>query len=159
MQIEVLAVGKIKENYLKKGIEEYLKRLQPYAKLNIIEISEEKLPSNPSPKDEEEVKNKEGDRILARLKEDTFIAVLDKDGDMPTSEGLAEKLQQLMVSGKSHLTIIIGGSLGLPDRVLKRADIRLSFGKLTYPHQLMRLIVLEQIYRCFKIIRGEPYHK
>jgi len=159
LQIEVLAVGKIKENYLKKGIEEYLKRLQPYAKLNIIEISEEKLPSNPSPKDEEEVKNKEGDRILARLKEDTFIAVLDKDGDMPTSEGLAEKLQQLMVSGKSHLTIIIGGSLGLPDRVLKRADIRLSFGKLTYPHQLMRLIVLEQIYRCFKIIRGEPYHK
>ncbi len=159
MQIDIIAVGKIREKYLQEGNREYLKRLQPYSKINIIEINDEKIPANPSWKDEEEVRIKEGVAILAKIKSDTFLITLELDGQSMSSEDLAEKLERLMVTGRSHLTFVIGGSVGLSSEVSKRADLKLSFGYLTYPHQMMRLILLEQIYRCFKIIKGEPYHK
>jgi 23S rRNA (pseudouridine1915-N3)-methyltransferase len=159
MQIEIIAVGKIKEKYLQKGIQEYLKRLGPFAKIKIVEVSDEKTPASATKAEEDEVRKKEGQRILDKLKGDTFVIILDIDGELLSSEDLAKKVEELMIKSKNHVTIIIGGSVGLSEEVKKRANLKLSFGRFTYPHQLMRLILLEQIYRCFKIIRGEPYHK
>jgi len=159
MQIDIIAVGKIKEDYTQKGLQEYLKRLVSYAKVNIIEVNDEKTPANASFAEEEGIRQKEGDKILAKIKPDSFLIILDINGETPTSEIFAKKIEQLMVDGKSHLTFIIGGSIGLLDDIKKKADLSVSFGRFTYPHQLMRLILLEQIYRCFKIIRKEPYHK
>jgi len=159
VNIRIVAVGKLKEKYLKEGIKEYLKRLQPFAKVEIIEVADEKEPVNASPADEMNIKKKEGERILKHIKPDSFLFVLAIDGKQLSSEELAEKLSQLALQGKSDITIVIGGSLGLSDFILHKADFKLSFSKMTFPHQLMRLVLLEQVYRTFKIIRGEPYHK
>ncbi|NLL19561.1 MAG: 23S rRNA (pseudouridine(1915)-N(3))-methyltransferase RlmH [Clostridia bacterium] len=159
MQITIIGVGKIKENYLVKAIDEYKKRLGRYCKLTIVEVPDVKAPESLSDKEREQVKTAEGASILSQLKDGMYVVALDIKGRMLTSEELAEKIDDLGVQGHSHLAFIIGGSLGLSEQVLKKADFRLSFSPMTFPHQLMRLILLEQIYRSFKIIKGEPYHK
>ncbi|MBE3569841.1 MAG: 23S rRNA (pseudouridine(1915)-N(3))-methyltransferase RlmH [Bacillales bacterium] len=159
MNISIITVGKLKEKYLKQGIEEYLKRLSAYAKVEIIEVADEKAPETLSESEMEQVKQKEGERILAKLQPDNHVIVLAIEGKMQTSEQFSARLDQLTTYGKSKIAFVIGGSLGLSGEVLKRADETLSFSKMTFPHQLMRLILLEQVYRAFRIIRGEPYHK
>jgi len=159
MNITILAVGKIKEDYLKKGIAEYEKRLKAYAKVNITEVQDEKMPETLSAAELNKLKEREGLSLLEKIKKEDFVIALDQRGKEFTSEEFAGYLKDLMISGKSSITFIIGGSAGLSDQVLKRADLILSFGRFTYPHQLMRLILIEQIYRAFKIIRGETYHK
>ncbi|MED3644651.1 23S rRNA (pseudouridine(1915)-N(3))-methyltransferase RlmH [Caldifermentibacillus hisashii] len=159
MKISIITVGKLKEKYLKQGIDEYLKRLSAYAKVEIIEVADEKAPEHLSEAEMEEVKWKEGERILSHLSEDTYIITLEISGRMLNSEQLAAKIDELGTYGKSKLAFIIGGSLGLSKQVQNRSDLALSFSKMTFPHQLMRLILLEQIYRAYRINRGEPYHK
>lgn len=159
MNIDIIAVGKLKEKYLKEGIKEYQKRLSPYCKLRIIEVGEQKAPENLSEKEKAMVLKQEGDYILQKLRPSSFVIPLCIEGKSISSEGMAEKLSELVVSGRPHITFIIGGSLGLSDQVKARADLPLSFSKFTFPHQLMRLVIVEQIYRWFKIMRGEPYHK
>ena len=155
----MITVGKLKEKYLKQGIEEYLKRLSAYAKVNIVELSDEKAPELLSENEMEQVKKKEGERILAKISADAHVVALAIEGKMKTSEQLAERLDHLATYGKSKVVFVIGGSLGLSQEVMRRADESLSFSKMTFPHQLMRLILVEQVYRAFKINRGEPYHK
>lgn len=159
MNIGIISIGKLKEKYLKQGIDEYLKRLGPYAKVEIIELADEKAPENLSEAEMEQVKKAEGDKILAKVSPDTHVIALAIDGKQQSSEELAKTIDQLATYGKSKIAFVIGGSLGLSDEVLRRADAKLSFSRMTFPHQLMRLILLEQIYRAFKINRGEPYHK
>ncbi|WP_028784436.1 23S rRNA (pseudouridine(1915)-N(3))-methyltransferase RlmH [Thalassobacillus devorans] len=159
MKIMIVTVGKLKEKYLKQGIQEYVKRLGPYASIDIVEVADEKAPENLSEADMKEVKNKEGERILAKINPDSYVITLEIEGEQLTSEKLAKKLDDLATYGKSKVTFVIGGSLGLSDEVLRRSDMGLSFSKMTFPHQLMRLILVEQIYRAFKINRNEPYHK
>ncbi|MBB6445442.1 23S rRNA (pseudouridine(1915)-N(3))-methyltransferase RlmH [Bacillus benzoevorans] len=159
MNISIIAVGKLKEKYLKSGIDEYLKRLTSYAKVEVIEIPDEKAPEELSPSEMEQVKQKEGERLLSKLSQDTYVIALAIDGKMKSSEELADSIDKLATYGKSKIAFIIGGSLGLSNEVLQRADEKLSFSKMTFPHQLMRLILLEQIYRAFRINRNEPYHK
>lgn len=159
MNISIIAVGKVKEKYLVSGIEEYLKRLTPYAKVTITEIKEEQAPENLSPNEMNQIKDREGERILAAIKPDTTVIALAIEGKQLSSEELAKLLDDYATYGKSNVAFIIGGSLGLSDAVLKRADFKLSFSRMTFPHQLMRLILVEQVYRAFKIVRGEPYHK
>lgn len=159
MQITVISVGKLKEKYLKQGIEEYSKRLSAYSKLQMVEVVDEKAPENLSEAEMNQLKQKEGERILAQIKPDHYVLALAIEGTIPTSEQLAEKLDKLALHGNSQLVFVIGGSLGLSKDVYNRANELLSFSKMTFPHQLMRLILLEQIYRAFKINRGEPYHK
>lgn len=159
MQIKIVTVGKLKEKYLVMGINEYLKRLTAYAKVEIIEVSDEKTPDKASEADEEIIKTKEAERIERHIKDGTFLVPLVIEGKMLTSKDLADKLSSLALTGKSDVTFVIGGSLGLHQRIINRGDLLLSFSKMTFPHQLMRLILLEQVYRAFKIIRGEPYHK
>ncbi|RPF51102.1 23S rRNA (pseudouridine(1915)-N(3))-methyltransferase RlmH [Aquisalibacillus elongatus] len=159
MDIKILSVGKIKEKYLKQGIEEYVKRLSPYAKIKIEEVPDEHAPENLSEAEQEAVKKKEGDKLLTKLSTDTYVFTLEIEGKQLTSEAFAKKIDNLATYGKSKIAFIIGGSLGLSDEVKTRSDESLSFSKMTYPHQLMRLILLEQVYRGFKIIRNEPYHK
>ncbi|CDF59012.1 23S rRNA (pseudouridine(1915)-N(3))-methyltransferase RlmH [Thermobrachium celere] len=159
MNIIIISVGKLKEKYLKEGINEYLKRLSKYAKVDIIEVPDEKAPDNLSPKEEELVKEKEGQGILKHIKDNMYVVALDIKGKQLSSEELAEFLSQRALLGESSIAFIIGGSLGLSQSVLNRANYKLSFSKMTFPHQLMRLILLEQIYRGFRIINGEPYHK
>ncbi|MBU5676369.1 23S rRNA (pseudouridine(1915)-N(3))-methyltransferase RlmH [Alkaliphilus sp. MSJ-5] len=159
MNITIISVGKLKEKYLKQGIEEYTKRLSRYTKLNLVEVPDEKAPENLSNAEEQIVKNKEGEGILKHIKEGTYVIALDLKGKMLSSEELADKLQNLGITGNSNIAFIIGGSLGLSDEVLKRADYKLCFSPMTFPHQLMRLILLEQVYRGFRIMKGEPYHK
>ncbi len=159
MNINVISVGKLKEKYLKLGIEEFSKRLSKYCKLDLIELEDEKCPENLSEKDMEIVKNKEGQRILSKIKNNSYVIALAIDGKNLSSEELADTMSKLAVRGNSHITFIIGGSLGLSDEVLKRADYKLSFSNMTFPHQLMKLILLEQVYRAFRINNNEPYHK
>lgn len=159
IHIQIIAVGKLKEKYLLLGIGEYMKRLGPYAKVQIIEVADEKAPETMSEAEDQQVKQKEGDRILAQVKSDAYVIALALDGDMWSSDEFARQLDRLATYGRSHIVLVIGGSLGLSDQVLKRADQKISFGKITYPHQLIRLVLVEQVYRAFKIIRGEPYHK
>lgn len=159
MKITIISVGKLKEKYLKQGIQEYEKRLGSYASIDLIEVPDEKAPENLSEAQMEEVKQKEGERILAKVNPDAHVITLEIEGKMLTSEKLAKELDQLATYGKSKVTFIIGGSLGLSDEVMNRSDFALSFSKMTLPHQLMRLVLLEQIYRAFRINRGEPYHK
>ncbi|MCM3013760.1 23S rRNA (pseudouridine(1915)-N(3))-methyltransferase RlmH [Bacillus subtilis] len=159
MNINIVTIGKLKEKYLKQGIEEYTKRLSAYAKIDIIELPDEKAPENLSDQDMKIIKDKEGDRILAKISTDAHVIALAIEGKMKTSEELADTIDNLATYGKSKVTFVIGGSLGLSDAVMKRADEKLSFSKMTFPHQLMRLILVEQIYRAFRINRGEPYHK
>ncbi|MCD5325650.1 MULTISPECIES: 23S rRNA (pseudouridine(1915)-N(3))-methyltransferase RlmH [Pontibacillus] len=159
MKITIISVGKLKEKYLKQGISEYEKRLGAYASIDLIEVPDEKAPENLSEAQMEEVKQKEGERILAKVNPDAHVITLEIEGNMLTSEKLAKQLDQLATYGKSKVTFVIGGSLGLSEEVTARSDFALSFSKMTLPHQLMRLVLLEQIYRAFRINRGEPYHK
>jgi 23S rRNA (pseudouridine1915-N3)-methyltransferase len=159
VNISIITVGKLKEKYLKLGIEEYLKRLSAYAKVEMVEVADEKAPEELSELEMLQVKQKEGERILTKISADTYVIALAIKGKMRSSEELAESLDQLATYGKSKIAFVIGGSLGLSDEVLQRANEQLSFSRMTFPHQLMRLILLEQIYRAFRIIRGEPYHK
>nr|WP_251027548.1 23S rRNA (pseudouridine(1915)-N(3))-methyltransferase RlmH [Bacillus sp. ISL-41] len=159
VNISIVTVGKLKEKYLKQGIEEYLKRLGSYAKVEVIEVPDEKAPEELSDTEMIQVKQKEGERILAKIGPDTFVIALAINGKLKSSEELADTLDKLATYGKSKIAFVIGGSLGLSDEVLKRADEQLSFSKMTFPHQLMRLILVEQIYRAYRINRGEPYHK
>lgn len=154
MNISIVAIGKLKEKYLKQGIDEYIKRLSAYAKVDIIELPDEKAPENLSDQDMKIVKDKEGERILSKISPDAHVIALAIEGKMKSSEELADNMDRLATYGKSKVTFVIGGSLGLSDAVLKRADEKLSFSKMTFPHQLMRLILLEQVYRAFRINRG-----
>lgn len=158
-KITVLCVGKIKEKYLKEGIAEYCKRLSRYCRLDIIEVPDEKTPDGASLVLEEQIKNIEGDKLLKHIKEDDYVIALAIDGNMLDSVELSQKMESLGVQGVSHMVFVIGGSLGLSDRILKRANYKLSFSKMTFPHQLMRMVLLEQIYRGYRIMKGEPYHK
>ncbi len=159
MNIKIISVGKIKEKYLVSAIQEYSKRLSRYCKLDIVEVADEKTPDQASPAEEEKIKEKEAERILKNYREGSYLFVLAIEGKQFTSEEFAESIRMLGVNGSSDVTFIIGGSLGLCDAVIKKADSLLSFSKMTFPHQLMRVILLEQIYRAFRIIQGEPYHK
>ena len=159
MKITLLTVGKIKEKYFTSAITEYSKRLSRYCKLEIIEVADEKTPDKASEALERQIKEKEGKRLLAYIKEDAYVIALAINGKMLSSEQLAQKIAKLGVSGKSHIIFIIGGSLGLSDEILKKADYLLSFSPMTFPHQLMRVVALEQIYRAYKINQNEPYHK
>ncbi|MFX0549788.1 23S rRNA (pseudouridine(1915)-N(3))-methyltransferase RlmH [Hathewaya histolytica] len=159
MNITLITVGKIKEKYLKEAIAEYVKRLGKYCKINIIELSDEKTPDNASEKDELIIKNKEGEQILKHIKDNMYVIALDLKGKTLSSEELAEYIKDLGVKGESNIAFIIGGSLGISENVLKRANYKLCFSKMTFPHQLFRVMLLEQIYRGFRIIKGEPYHK
>lgn len=159
MKITLLTVGKIKEKYFTSAIAEYSKRLSRYCKLEIIEVADEKTPDKASEALERQIKEKEGKRLAAYIKDDAYVIALAIQGKMLSSEQLAKKIESLGVSGKSHIIFIIGGSLGLADEILKRADFLLSFSPMTFPHQLMRVVALEQIYRAYKINQNEPYHK
>lgn len=159
MKITLITVGKIKEKYLKDGIAEYSKRLSRYCKLEIIEVADEKTPDQASETVEEQIRDKEGERILKYLKDDMYVITLEINGKQLSSEELADKMAALGLQGKSHIAFVIGGSIGLGREVLKRSDYALSFSKMTFPHQLMRVILLEQVYRGYRIINREPYHK
>ncbi len=159
MKITLITVGKIKEKYLKDAIAEYTKRLSKYCKLEIIEVPDEKTPDQASEAVEDGIRKKEGEKILRYLKDDMYVITLEIAGKMLTSEELAEKIEKLSIQGKSSIAFVIGGSIGLGQEVLKRSDYALSFSKMTFPHQLMRVILLEQVYRSYRIINGEPYHK
>lgn len=159
MNIKIISVGKLKEKYLVQGINEYTKRLSKYCKITLVEVPDEKAPEKLSEAEMIQVKEKEGERILAKIKEQEYVFALAITGQNPSSEDFAATLDKLQTSGKSQFAFIIGGSLGLSDQVLKRSNAQISFGKMTYPHQLMRLILVEQIYRAFRINAGEPYHK
>ena len=159
MKITLITVGMIKEKYLKDAIAEYSKRLSRYCKLEIVEVADEKTPDNASDTVEDAIRDKEGERILKYIQEDAYAITLEIAGKMLTSEEMAEKIEKLGVQGTSHIIFIIGGSIGLGREILKRSDYALSFSKMTFPHQLMRVILLEQIYRSYRIINHEPYHK
>ncbi|PNV59378.1 23S rRNA (pseudouridine(1915)-N(3))-methyltransferase RlmH [Clostridium sp. chh4-2] len=159
MKITLVTVGKIKEKFFADAIDEYSKRLSRYCKLEIIQVADEKTPDNASETVETQIKDKEGERILAQIRDGSYVIALAIEGQMLTSEKLAEKIDGLGVSGVSQIVFVIGGSLGLSKHVLARADYLLSFSKMTFPHQLMRVILLEQIYRSWRIIKKEPYHK
>lgn len=159
MNITVVSVGKIKEKYLNMAIDEYAKRLSKYCKLNFVQVQDEKTPDNASEAINLKIKEIEGERILKNIKDSSYVCALAIEGKELTSEKLASMLDNLAITGKSDIVFVIGGSLGLSEKVLNRADFLLSFSKMTFPHQLMKVILLEQIYRSFRIIKNEPYHK
>lgn len=159
MKITVLCVGRIKEKYYTDAVKEYAKRLGRYCKLEILEIMDEKIPDGAGKALEEAVKQKEGEKLLSRLREGAYVIALELEGKKLDSMAFSERLEKLGVHGVSHIVFIIGGSLGLSEEVKKRADEAISFSDMTFPHQLMRVILLEQIYRGYRIINREPYHK
>lgn len=159
MRIRIVMVGRIKETYLQAAISEYLKRLGPYAKVDLVSLQDEPTPDGASPAQEEQTKAREGERILKALEPGQFVVALDGRGQMLSSEELAEFVAERGVRGQSNLAFVIGGSLGLAPEVLKRADFKLSLGRMTFLHQMVPVMLLEQVYRAFKINRGEPYHK
>lgn len=159
MKITVIGVGRLKEKYWQAAIDEYSKRLSKYVKLDIIEVPDDKAPENLSAAEEEIVKKNEGERILKNIKDGAYVIALAINGKMLSSEELSEFLNERMVRGAGHIVFVIGGSLGLSPEVLDRADYKLSFSKMTFPHQMMRVILLEQFYRAVKIMKNEPYHK
>jgi len=159
MKITVISVGKIKEKYFTGAIQEYAKRLTRYCKINMIEVPDEKCPETLSEKEEEMVKEKEGQRILSKIKDQQTVIALAIEGKQMTSEQLAKQIQTWGVQGNSDLVFVIGGSLGLSKEVMQRSNFQLSFSKMTFPHQLMKVVLLEQVYRAFRINSGEPYHK
>ncbi len=159
MRITVAVVGKLKEKYWREAIAEYSKRLSAYCRLEISEVNDEGYADGLSAADEEKVKQREWQKLFRLLRADSFLVALDVQGEQVSSEELAACFNKLALGGHSDITFIIGGSLGLPDQALKQAHRRLSFSRMTFPHQLMRVVLLEQIYRAFKISRGEPYHK
>lgn len=159
MKFTIACVGKIKEKFYTQAIEEYLKRMSAYAKVEIYQVDDEKAPENLSPAMEKQIKEKEGQRILKGIKDTSYVIALDIGGKMLDSVELSRFLDDTMTNGASHITFVIGGSLGLSDEVRQRADYRLSFSKMTFPHQLMRVILLEQLYRSQRISHNQPYHK
>lgn len=159
MEIRILTVGKIKEKYLNDGIAEYAKRLSRYCKLNFIQVPDEKTPDKASDSLNRQIKETEGNRLLSHIREQDYVIALAIDGKMLDSVELSDLIARLGVQGKSSIVFVIGGSLGLSDAVLKRADYKLSFSRMTFPHQLMQMILLEQIYRGYRIMNHEPYHK
>lgn len=159
MKITLLTVGKIKEKYLRDGIAEYAKRLSRYCRLEMIEVADEKTPDRASAAEEQQIKELEGTRLMKNIRDSDYVIALAIDGRMLDSVELSGKIESLGVQGKSSIVFAVGGSLGLSDEVLKRADYKLSFSKMTFPHQLMRMILLEQVYRSYRIMHGEPYHK
>ena len=159
MKVSVICVGKIKEKFFSDAIKEYEKRLSRYCKLSITELADEKTPDGASEALEEQIKKKEGERILKAIPEGAYVVARAIEGKQLSSEELASFVDKLGVNGTSHIVLIIGGSLGLSKEVLARADYLLSFSKMTFPHQLMRVVLLEQLYRAYRIISGEPYHK
>lgn len=159
MKITVLCVGRIKEKYFTDAVKEYAKRLGRYCKLEILEVMDEKIPDGAGKVLEDAVKQKEGEKLLSRLREGAYVIALELEGKKLDSMAFSERLEKLGVHGVSHIVFIIGGSLGLSEEVKKRADEAISFSDMTFPHQLMRVILLEQIYRGYRIINREPYHK
>ena len=159
MKITICCVGKVKEKFYCQAIDEYSKRLSKYCKLEIKEVADEKTPDSASDNVNRMIKAKEGERLLSCIKDDMYVIALAIDGKMLDSVELSEKIDSLGISGKSDIAFVIGGSLGLDDKVLQRADYKLSFSKMTFPHQLMRVILLEQVYRAYRIMTGAPYHK
>ena len=159
MDITFLCVGNLKESYFRDGVKEYSKRLSRFGKINIVEVNEISIPNGASVNDENKIMDKEGKLILSKLPKDSFVFVLDRQGKLLTSEELASKIEYTLTYGKSHIVFIIGGSLGLSDEVKGQANCLLSFSKMTFPHQLMRLILMEEVYRGFKIMNHETYHK
>jgi 23S rRNA (pseudouridine1915-N3)-methyltransferase len=158
MKITIVCAGKLKEKYLTAGISEFLKRLKPMAQVEILEVHEEKMPDNPSAAEKEQVLQKEGEKLLKLVPSGSYLFVLDVYGEELSSEELAERIDKLGVSGRSSLTFLIGGAFGLSKEVRQAADMKLSFSRLTFTHQMVRLLLVEQIYRAFKINRGEKYH-
>ncbi len=159
MKITVLAVGKIKEKYFTGAVEEYAKRLSRFCRLELVEVPDEKMPDGAGRAQELQIRIKEGERILQKLPGSSFVVALAIDGRMLDSVELSRQMERWNVNGISHITFVIGGSLGLSPQVLERADMKLSFSKMTFPHQLMRVILLEQVYRSYMIRSGAPYHK
>jgi 23S rRNA (pseudouridine1915-N3)-methyltransferase len=159
MRITICAVGKIKEKFYRDAIAEYSKRLSKYCRLDIVEVEDEKTPDNAGASLCAMIKEKEGRRILSHIKDDSYVIALTIDGNKLDSVKLSKRLENLGIQGNSHITFIIGGSLGLSDEVINRSDYRLSFSDMTFPHQLMRVILLEQVYRSYRIMKNEPYHK
>lgn len=159
MRITIITVGKIKEKYFTDAIAEYTKRLSRYCKMEILEVADEKTPDGASEALENQIREKEGERVKKLIKESAYVIALAIDGREYSSEKFAEKIERLGIAGESHICFLIGGSLGMSESLLRGADERISFSKMTYPHQLMRVILLEQIYRGFRIIHHEPYHK
>ncbi|SHJ86830.1 23S rRNA (pseudouridine1915-N3)-methyltransferase [Hathewaya proteolytica DSM 3090] len=159
MNITLIVVGKIKEKFLRDAVDEYTKRLGRYCKINIVELTDEKTPDNASEKEELAIKEKEGESILKNIRDNMFVIALDLKGDHLSSEQFAKYIDDLGVQGESHIAFVIGGSLGIAPKVLNRANYKLCFSKMTFPHQLFRVMLLEQIYRGYRIMKGEPYHK
>lgn len=159
MKIKIVTVGKLKEKYLKDGIAEYSKRLSRFANLEMIELADEKTPDRASDAENQKILELEGTRILSKIGDRDFVIVLAIEGKILSSEEFSKQLEQAPINGFSTLTFVIGGSLGLSSQVKKRANLSISFGRLTLPHQLMRLVLVEQIYRAFTIQQGSPYHK
>ena len=159
MEIRIITVGKIKEKYLNDGIAEYAKRLSRYCKLNFIQVPDEKTPDKASDGVNRQIKETEGNRLLSHIREQDYVIALAIEGKLLDSVELSDLIAKLGVQGKSSIAFVIGGSLGLSDAVLKRADYKLSFSRMTFPHQLMQMILLEQIYRGYRIMNHEPYHK
>lgn len=159
MNISIICVGKLKEKYWTAAVGEYSKRLKSYCSLEIVELKESRLPDKAGPAEELAVKEAEGEEILKRIKDNMYVITLEVKGKMLSSEKLAEKIENLGIDGNSNIAFVIGGSLGLSEAVSKRANFKLSFSEMTFPHQMMRVILLEQVYRSFKIIRNEAYHK
>ena len=159
MKIDIVCVGKIKEKFYRDAIDEYAKRLSKYCKFDIIEVDDEKTPDKASEALEEQIKQKEAQRLLSKIKEDSCVITLEIQGKKFDSVGFSKVIEQIGLSGKSHIQFVIGGSLGLHESVTKRADKHISFSDMTFPHQLMRVILCEQIYRGYRIISNEPYHK
>ncbi len=158
MKITIVCAGKLKEKYLRDGIAEYEKRLRPYADLRTIEIIEERMKDRPSPAEKDEVIRREGERLSSQIPQGAYLIVLDVGGEEMSSEKFSAWIDRLMLMGESHIAFLIGGPFGLSDELRQRADLRLSFSQFTLPHQLIRLFLIEQIYRSFKISRHEPYH-
>ena len=159
MKITILTVGKIKEKYLKDAIAEYAKRLSRYCKMQIVEVEDEKTPDGASAAMEDQIKEKEAARLSKCLDEEAFLITLEIQGKMLDSESFSKTMEQICLRGKNHIQFVIGGSLGLHTSITERSDLALSFSKMTFPHQLMRVILLEQVYRSFRIQNNEPYHK
>ena len=159
MEIRIISVGKIKEKYLTDGIAEYAKRLSRYCRLTFCQVADEKTPDKASEALNDQIRQTEGERLMKHIREQDYVIALAIDGKMLDSVELSKKIGQLGVEGKSTIDFVIGGSLGLGDQVLKRSDYKLSFSRMTFPHQLMQMILLEQIYRGYRILNHEPYHK
>ena len=159
MNIQIICIGKLKEKYWTDAVAEYMKRLSGYATVKIVELKEARLPDKAGPAEEEKVKAEEGREILKSIKDGTYVVTLEIHGKQLSSDELASKIEGLGIEGKSDVAFVIGGSLGLSEEVSKRADFKLSFSKMTFPHQMMRVVLLEQVYRSFKIMRHEAYHK